>query len=163
MTLTRLTPRLSHGSLIQDLNYSPVVLIHGPRQCGKSTIARMLGDAMGYAYMTFDNDVVRDFALNDPIGFVDELPDRVILGEVQRVPQLFTTLKAVVDKDRQPGRFLLTGSANILLLPKLADSLAGRMAIQRLYPFAQCELEGRASDFLDRLFAADFPMRRLIV
>jgi len=121
----------------------------------------MLGDAMGYAYMTFDNDVVRDFALNDPIGFVDELPDRVSLGEVQRVPQLFTTLKAVVDKDRQPGRFLLTGSANILLLPKLADSLAGRMAIQRLYPFAQCELEGQASDFLDRLFASDFPMRQV--
>ena len=161
MTLTRLTPRLSHGSLIQELTYSPVVLIHGPRQCGKSTIARMLGDAMGYAYMTFDNDVVRDFALNDPIGFVDELPDRVILGEVQRVPQLFTSLKAAVDSNRQPGRFLLTGSANILLLPKLADSLAGRMAIQRLYPFAQCELEGQASDFLDRLFASDFPMRQV--
>jgi len=161
MTLTRLTPRLSHGILSQALEDSPVVLIHGPRQCGKSTIARMLGDAMGYAYMTFDNDVVRDFALNDPIGFVDELPDRVSLGEVQRVPQLFTTLKAVVDKDRQPGRFLLTGSANILLLPKLADSLAGRMAIQRLYPFAQCELEGQASDFLDRLFASDFPMRQV--
>lgn len=161
MTLTRLTPRLSHGILSQALEDSPVVLIHGPRQCGKSTIARMLGDAMGYAYMTFDNDVVRDFALNDPIGFVDELPDRVILDEVQRVPQLFTSLKAAVDSNRQPGRFLLTGSANILLLPKLADSLAGRMAIQRLYPFAQCELEGQASDFLDRLFASDFPMRQV--
>lgn len=161
MTLTRLTPRLSHGILSQALEDSPVVLIHGPRQCGKSTIARMLGDAMGYVYMTFDNDVVRDFALNDPIGFVDELPGRVILDEVQRVPHLFTSLKAAVDSNRQPGRFLLTGSANILLLPKLADSLAGRMAIQRLYPFAQCELEGQASDFLDRLFASDFPMRQV--
>ncbi|MFO7747819.1 MAG: ATP-binding protein [Orrella sp.] len=161
MNLTRLTPRFSHRLLSEALEDSPVVLIHGPRQCGKSTLARMLGDSMGYDYMTFDNDVTRDFALNDPLGFVDSLPERIILDEVQRVPQLFTSFKAVVDKDRQPGRFLLTGSANILLLPKLADSLAGRMAIQRLYPFAQCELEGQASDFLDRLFTADFPMRQV--
>lgn len=79
--------------------------------------------------MTFDNDVTRDLASNDPIGFVDGLPERVILDEVQRVPALFTSLKAAVDKHRQPGRFLLTGSANIFLLPKIADSLAGRMAI----------------------------------
>lgn len=161
MNLTSLKPRFSHHILSQALGDSSVVLIHGPRQCGKSTLARMLGDAVGYDYMTFDSDVIRDFAVNDPIGFVDRLPERVILDEVQRVPQLFTSLKAAVDKDRQPGRFLLTGSANILLLPKLADSLAGRMAIQRLYPFAQCELEGQASDFLDRLFASDFPMRQV--
>lgn len=161
MSLTRLTPRFSHRLLSEALEDSPVVLIHGPRQCGKSTLARMFGDALGYHYMTFDNDVTRDFASNDPIGFVDGLPERVILDEVQRVPALFTSLKAAVDKHRQPGRFLLTGSANIFLLPKIADSLAGRMAIQRLHPFAQCELEGQASDFLDRLFAADFPMRQV--
>ena len=161
MNLTSLTPRFSHRILSDALEDSLDVLIHGPRQCGKSTLARMLGDALGYDYMTFDNDVTRDFALNDPIGFIDGLPERVILDEVQRVPQLFTSLKGAVDKGRQPGRFLLTGSANILLLPKLADSLASRMATQRLYPFAQCELEGQASDFLDRLFAADFPMRQV--
>ena len=159
MSPTRLTPRFSHRLLSEALEGSPVVLIHGPRQCGKRTLARMLGDAKGYDHMTFDNDVTRDYALNDPIGFVDGLLERVILDEVQRVPQLFTSLKAVVNKDRRPGRFLLTGSANILLLPKLGDLLAGRMATQRLYPFAQCELEGQASGFLDRLFAADFPMR----
>lgn len=112
MNLTSLTPRFSHRILSEALEDSPVVLIHGPRQCGKSTLARMLGDALGYDYMTFDNDVTRDFALNDPIGFIDGLPERVILDEVQRVPQLFTSLKGAVDKDRQPGRFLLTGSAN---------------------------------------------------
>ena len=88
------------------------------------------------------------------------MADRVILDEVQRVPHIFTSLKASVDLNRLPGRFLLTGSANVLLLPKLADSLAGRMAIQRLYPFAQCELKGEDSDFLNRLFEANFPMRK---
>ena len=153
------TPRLARRVLAEALEYSPVVLIHGPRQCGKSTLAKMIGKRLDYEYITFDQDVMRDAAQTDPIGFVDNLPDRVILDEVQHVPQLFTSLKAAVDRDRKPGRFLLTGSTNILLLPKLADSLAGRMAIQRLYPFAQCEIEGNASDFLDQLFAADFPMR----
>jgi uncharacterized protein len=69
------------------------------------------------------------------------LHDRVVLDEVQRVPQLFSTLKAVVDKNRRPGRFLLTGSSNVLLLPQLADSLAGRKANIRLHPLAQCERE----------------------
>lgn len=156
-----LHPRLVEPALTEALADAPVVLIHGPRQCGKSTLARMLGDARGYDYLSFDDDVVRSAAGADPIGFVDELPERIILDEVQRVPQLFTSLKAAVDRDRRPGRFLLTGSANVLLLPRLADSLAGRMDIQRLHPFAQCELTGRASTFLDHLFDARFPTRKL--
>lgn len=153
--------RLAEPALVEALADSPVVLIHGPRQCGKSTLARMLGDKRGYAYQSFDNDVTRSAAVADPIGFVDGMPDRVILDEIQRVPELFTSIKASVDRDRWPGRFLLTGSANVLLVPKLADSLAGRMAIQRLHPFAQCELTGRSSAFLDHLFTAKFPGRRL--
>lgn len=153
--------RLAEPALVEALADSPVVLIHGPRQCGKSTLARMLGDKRGYAYQSFDNDVTRSAAVADPIGFVDGMPDRVILDEIQRVPELFTSIKASVDRDRRPGRFLLTGSANVLLVPKLADSLAGRMAIQRLHPFAQCELTGRSSAFLDHLFTAKFPGRRL--
>lgn len=153
--------RLAEPALVEALADSPVVLIHGPRQCGKSTLARMLGDKRGYAYQSFDNDVTRSAAVADPIGFVDGMPDRVILDEIQRVPELFTSIKASVDRDRRPGRFLLTGSANVLLVPKLADSLAGRMAIQRLHPFAQCELTGRSSAFLDHLFTAKFPDRRL--
>lgn len=153
--------RLVEPALIEALADAPVVLIHGPRQCGKSTLARMLGDARDYDYLSFDDDVVRAAAEADPIGFVDELPERVILDEAQRAPQLFTSLKAAVDRDRRPGRFLLTGSANVLLVPKLADSLAGRMDIQRLHPFAQCELTGRPSAFLDHLFDARFPMCKL--
>ncbi|MGH8115135.1 MAG: ATP-binding protein [Rhodanobacteraceae bacterium] len=153
--------RLVEPALVEALSDSPVVLIHGPRQCGKSTLARMLGDKRGYEYLSFDNDVTRSAAEADPIGFVDGLAEHVVLDEVQRVPGLFTSLKSAVDRDRRPGRFLLTGSANVLLVPKLADSLAGRMAIQRLHPFAQCELTGKFSTFLDHLFAAEFPARKL--
>lgn len=155
-----LTHRFSEGLLAESLAYAPVVLVHGPRQCGKSTLARMLGDRTGYDYISFDTDVTRDAALNDPLGFVDDLPQRIILDEVQRVPELFTTLKLAVDQDRKPGRFLLTGSANVLLLPRLSDSLAGRMAILRLHPFAQCEIGGQPSNFLDKLFNADFGMHK---
>lgn len=160
MSDLRLHPRFTESALAEALLDSPVVLLHGPRQCGKSTLAQMLGDKQGYAYISFDDAVMRDAAETDPIGFVDGLPERIILDEVQRVPELFTSLKAAVDSDRQAGRFLLTGSANVLLLPKLSDSLAGRMAIQRLHPFAQCELSGTASTFIDRLFAANFPIRK---
>lgn len=153
--------RLAEPALVEALADSPVVLIHGPRQCGKSTLARMLGDKRGYTYLSFDDDVTRSAADADPIGFVDALPDRVILDEVQRAPELFTSIKAAVDRDRRPGRFLLTGSANVLLVPRLADSLAGRMGIHRLHPFAQCELAGKPSAFLDHLFVARFPVRKL--
>lgn len=154
-------PRFAVAALTEALGDSPVVLVHGPRQCGKTTLARELGTRHGYDYLTFDNDATRAAAQADPVGFIDGLSERSILDEVQRVPSLFTSLKAAVDHDRRPGRFLLTGSANVLLVPRLADSLAGRMAIMRLHPLAQCELERKASAFLDRLFERNFPTRVL--
>ena len=159
MVNSTLYPRMAKSTVVEALADSPVVLLHGPRQCGKTTLARMLGETRDYAYTSFDDDVSRNAAETDPVGFIDNLPQRTILDEVQRVPNLFTTLKASVDRDRRPGRFLLTGSANVLLLPKLADSLAGRMAIQRLHPLAQCELAGKASGFLDQLFTGTFKHR----
>lgn len=135
---------------------SPVVLIHGPRQCGKTTLARLVGDAAGYAYLSFDDDVRRAAAQSDPVGFVADLPDKVILDEIQRVPELFTSLKVAVDSRRQPGRFILTGSANVLLVPRLADSLAGRMEILRLHPLTQCELTGADPGFLTILSGKGF-------
>ncbi len=141
---------------MEALADSPVVLIHGPRQCGKTTLARQVGDEAGFVYLSFDDDVQRAAAQTDPVGYVADLPERVILDEVQRVPELFTSLKAAVDVRRVPGRFILTGSANVLLVPKLAESLAGRMEILRLHPLAQAELAGEAVDFLPKLFKGEF-------
>jgi len=155
-----LYPRFTEPHLIEALADSPAVLIHGPRQCGKTTLAQVVGKRMRYDYLTFDDDVAYAAALADPAGFVSNLPERAILDEVQRVPALFAALKSAVDRQRIAGRFLLTGSANVLLVPKLADSLAGRMQILRLHPLAQCELARRAPHFLDVLFTSGFKTRR---
>jgi len=120
----------------------------------------MAGDPRGYIYFNFDDGVLLEAATADPVGFVDDLPDRAILDEVQRVPTLFTAIKTAVDRERSPGRFLLTGSTNVLCVPKLADSLAGRMEILRLHPMSQNELVGRGSGFLDLLFEGAFETDR---
>ncbi len=155
-----LYPRYAEQQLVEALTESPAVLIHGPRQCGKTTLARIVGERLEYTYISLDDEVSRSVAREDPIGFVADLPRQVILDEVQHAPQLFSALKTTIDQARAPGRFILTGSTNILLLPRLADSLAGRMEVIRLHPLAQCELVGRAPDFLDRAFNPDFKVRR---
>ena len=152
--------RFAESQLTEALADSPVVLIHGPRQCGKTTLAQVVGDRLGYAYLSFDDDAARSAAEADPAGFVADLPERAILDEVQRVPALFAALKLAVDRGRVAGRFILTGSANVLLVPKLADSLAGRMQIMRLHPLAQCELARHEPRFLDALFGGGFKTRR---
>ncbi len=136
--------------LVQEaLADTPVVLITGSRQVGKSTLVKQVSSA---PYITFDDLAVLERVQHDPIGFVESLPERVILDEIQRVPELMLPIKASVDKNRKPGRFLLTGSANVLLLPKVADSLAGRMAIFTLSPLSQLELERSPTTFMDRFF-----------
>ncbi len=159
MSGSRFYSRFAGPLLKEALADTPVVLVHGPRQCGKTTLAQRVGAVARYAYLTFDDDVTRAAAAADPIGFVADLPARCILDEVQRAPGLFTAIKAAVDRDRTPGRFLLTGSTNVLLVPTLADSLAGRLGILRLFPLAQSELAGCAPRFVDRLFRGRFPTR----
>ena len=154
-------PRFLAPRLREALADTPVVLIHGPRQSGKTTLARMVGERRGYRYLSFDDEAALGAAERDPIGFVADLPERVILDEVQRVPALFTALKAAIDRRRVPGRFILTGSANVLLVPRLADSLAGRMGILRLHPMAQCELAGKRPGFLDAVFGGAFRTRAI--
>ncbi|MHB8252969.1 MAG: ATP-binding protein [Acidiferrobacter sp.] len=156
MTETLVYARFVLPRLIEALADTPVVLVHGPRQCGKTTLAQAVGERAGYAYISFDDEVLRASAKADPLGFVADLADRTVLDEVQRVPEIFTALKAAVDRDRKPGRFILTGSANVLLVPRLADSLAGRMEILRLHPLAQAELAGVPSGFLNALFGGEF-------
>ncbi len=175
--------------LAEALEDSPAVLIHGPRQCGKTTLAQVVcaprqlpwrgagapwaGSPVArgaeHAYFSFDDDVVRGGAEADPMGFVASLPERVVLDEVQRVPGLFAALKLAIDRRRVPGRFVLTGSSNALRVPTLADSLAGRLQIVRLHPLAQRELAagpvGAAVPdpmprFLDTLFHGRFPTRQ---
>ena len=161
MDETTLYPRHAEASLVEALADSPAVLIHGPRQSGKSTLAKKVGAARGYAYISFDEDVARAAAGADPAGFLADLPGRSTLDEIQHVPALFAAMKAAIDRDRSPGRFILTGSANVLLLPKLADSLAGRMEIVRLHPLAQSELGRKRSGFIDSLFTGKFKTRRV--
>lgn len=150
--------RIVEATLQACLADTPVVLIQGPRQCGKTTLARTVAEPLGYGYISFDDDNLVRAARADPLGFVTDLPPKMVLDEVQRVPEIFTSLKLVVDRDRQPGRFLLTGSADVLLLPKLADSLAGRIEVLRLHPLAQIELRKQEAYFLTQLFSADFKL-----
>lgn len=134
--------------LYESLADSPVTLIHGPRQCGKTTFVQQLKD---YKYVSFDDDVQRSAAGEDPVGYVTDLPDKVILDEVQRVPAIFTALKLAVDRKRTPGHFILTGSANVMLMPEMADSLAGRISILRLHPLSQAEIGASKKFFLSAL------------
>lgn len=160
MSSPALHPRFAEAALETALADTPVVLIHGPRESGKTTLAQTVGSARGYSYFSFDDAVALEAATTDPVGFIADLPERSVLDEVQRVPALFTAIKSSVDRDRRPGRFLLTGSTNVLLVPKLADSLAGRMEILRLHPLAQCELAGKPPGFLDALFDGAFKARQ---
>ena len=139
------------------LHDTPVVFLQGPRQAGKTTLVQSLKeDGHSATYYTFDDAAVLAAAQSDANGFISSLPSKVILDEVQRVPDLFRAIKRSVDAQRQPGRFLLTGSANALVLPKVSESLAGRMEVLSLSPFSQGEIESRREHFVDACFAKDF-------
>ena len=153
------TPRHAEARLREAMEDSPVTLVEGPRQCGKTTLAQAVCQPAGYDYISFDDEVMRRAVETDPTGFVKGLPERVILDEVQRVPKLFSALKLAVDRNRQAGRFVLTSSVKVLQT-KMTDSLAGRMAIIRLHPLAQTELGGVFPGFLDSLFSADFKVQQ---
>ena len=151
-------PRNITLAVLKALTDTPVVLLNGARQTGKSTLAQWLAKKAHPArYITLDDAAVLAAASDDPTGFLAGLGGPIVLDEVQRAPELFLAIKAVVDRNRVPGHFLLTGSANPLLLPKLSESLAGRMEILTLWPFSQGELERRTEDFIDRAFASKLP------
>lgn len=142
------------GQLIEALADTPAVLVNGARQTGKSTLVQSKEVAKdGRYYITFDDPGVLAAARSDPNGFLAGLPLPVTLDEVQHVPGLFPVIKAAIDRRRQPGQFLLTGSANVMLLPKISESLAGRMEILTLWPFSQGEMKNHQESFVDSLFS----------
>lgn len=142
--------RFIEGRMAEALADTPVVLIVGPRRAGKTTLVRKAEDAER-RYITLDDQTALAAARSDPAGFVRGL-NCAIIDEVQRAPELLLAIKKAVDEDAGPGRFLLTGSANVLTLPRVADSLAGRIETIQLLPLARAEIEGKKPNFLERLF-----------
>lgn len=140
--------------LLQEaLGDTPAVLINGPRQSGKTTLARQCGENM--PYLSLDDATRLSAARADPQGFIRQI-DRAIIDEIQRAPELLLALKLSIDSDRRPGRFLLTGSANVMSLPTIADSLAGRIEVHALLPLSNAEIAGREPNFLERAQAQDW-------
>jgi predicted AAA+ superfamily ATPase len=146
----KLFPRFAGAQLRTALKDTPVVLVTGPRQCGKTTLVRTIA-AAGREFLTMDDDTVLASARADPAGLVRSLR-KATIDEVQRTPDLLRAIKMSVDEDRRPGRFLLTGSANLLALPLVSESLAGRMEIVNLLPLSQAEIHGRRPGFLQAAF-----------
>lgn len=139
------------SSFLDALEDTPVVLINGSRQVGKSTFVKSLLNA-SHQYFTLDDPTTLMSIKKDPMMFLDGLDGPVIIDEIQRAPELFLPIKKKVDNQVIPGYFVLTGSANVLALPKLGDSLAGRMEIHTLWPLSQGEILGVQEDFIHLLF-----------
>jgi uncharacterized protein len=143
--------------LLTALAAMPVVFLTGPRQAGKTTLVRhLLHEQKERTYYTLDDALYYEAARSDPSGFIEGLRLPATIDEVQRVPALFLAVKARVDRERVNGDFLLTGSSNIMLTSRVADSLAGRMATIPCWPFAQTEIEGGQGSFIDSVYADTF-------
>ena len=157
-------PRYTMQDIKTALADTPVVFLMGARQTGKTTLTKaLITDAGqgGWTYLTLDDPAQFEIARADPAGFIRNLPPtRIALDEVQRLPVLFPVIKQAVDERRTPGRFLLTGSAHALLLPRLSDYLLGRMEAVHLMPLSECEIAGRRPGFLEKLLRREAPRTR---
>lgn len=137
---------------------TPAVMVVGARQTGKSTLARRLMESRREAeYVTFDDGGMLDVAESDPMAFVADRRSLLVLDEIQKAPALLPAIKAAIDRDRRPGRFLLTGSADVLALPRVSESLAGRIEVITLWPLSQGELRGRRERFVDAVLRGERP------
>lgn len=133
--------RYLQDAILQSLSNFPAVLLTGARQVGKSTLAQeLIASAWKASYLTLDDRATLDAALRDPDGFVSGTPTPVVIDEVQKAPDLMRAIKREVDRGRVPGKYLLTGSANILALAKVTETLAGRVILHTLFPFSWPEI-----------------------
>ncbi len=140
---------------------TPAVFLNGARQTGKSTLVKSLFESTNSNYLTFDNPNILAAAKHDPLHFISSLHSPVILDEVQKAPEIFPIIKMAIDQERTPGRFLLTGSTNILLLPHLSESLAGRIEILNLYPLSQGEINNQPEHFIKNAFDSAFTFQSI--
>jgi len=152
MDMTSFYPRVIQPRIAEALSDTPVVLLAGPRQSGKTTLVKQIAEQQGLRYITMDDELSLLAAREDPAGMIRNL-DRAVIDEIQRAPQLLLAIKKSVDEDRRPGRFLLTGSANLMALPTVADSLAGRMETLFLLPLSQSEIELKSANWIDSVFS----------
>lgn len=142
-----ITPRL-----LTALGDTPAVMLVGPRQAGKSTLVKELAAGPHPArYVSLDDIRSLEAAREDPVGFVENATEPLIVDEIQRAPELLLPIKASIDANRQPGRFILTGSAQVMLLPTVSESLAGRVELHTLWPFSQAEIEGLSGGMVEWL------------
>ena len=138
-------PRFNVEKAQEILRYSPMLMVQGARQVGKSTLLHQAVGSDGH-FVNLDDPQMMAFAQSDPRGFVEQEPDRLlVIDEVQRVPELALALKASIDADRRPGRFAVTGSTNLLRMSSISDSLAGRADILNVYPLSQGEIIQRST------------------
>jgi predicted AAA+ superfamily ATPase len=152
-----LVERWEAQSVVDAMTDTRVVFVMGARQVGKSTLVAQLSAQHGWGQaLSLDDKTVRDAAINDPTGFVAELPRPAVLDEVQRAPDLLLAIKEAVDKDTRPGQFLLTGSSNVLTSRRVKDALTGRMDVITLWPLSQGEVHGGAN-VVDSLFQGAVP------
>ena len=151
MTMHQGFRRWQEDPIRAGLLHSRVLLLEGPRQCGKTTLAKRISESQDVRgiYRTLDDLTLLNAALDDPHGFVAHGDELMVIDEVQRAPQLLAAVKKEVDENQKPGRFLLTGSANIMTLPKVTESLAGRVRKVRLRPLALGEIERLNPSFLN--------------
>lgn len=151
-----LVKRHIEGLARRMLAASPGLVIEGARQVGKSTLARQLLEGSDAVHVTLDDEYVRAAAVDDMAGFVAQAPGRtLVIDELQRLPALTVAIKAAIDRNRIPGQFVLTGSASLLRVRGLADSLAGRVMRLSMYGFSQGEMAGMDDDFVARLLDLD--------
>jgi hypothetical protein len=148
----RLFARHVARALEAALADTPVVLVVGPRQAGKTTLCRLVAERRGARLLSLDDAATLAAAAADPAGFIAALDGPAVLDEVQKAPVLLPAIKLAVDRRREPGRFLLTGSADVLALPRISESLAGRMEVLTLWPLSQGELAGRREGFVEAVF-----------